>query len=497
MPDPELPFGDEDGRPIETSTEPGGPPVPEVPDLRRTTGEPYATEARVPDGTVGTSGPGTSREEYSSRGSRGGSSTSRPRSSRTGRPPKQQIGADGDGRDLERRVGRVEFADGALVRLRAPVRVDAESGRDVLTDIDVLAIDVDGRLRISRSILECKSGSGQAKEPDRLLWLAGLQKFLQFDRAVLVRQSVSRRGRGLARALGLKVLDVSRLSNREVAHGWLPEMFAHIDGPECTAAESRTDTQLKGIGHIPPELVAYLRHDALRSDSPDTLRAIANLGRAAGRGGVLPSPTRQVLSAHALVAQLLAATADAARLDELSPQELQERTERALTTGSPDSNQMLNVLARADDLVTYMLQRVHGAYEESGAKRVHVDIPSLREVVTRPPEWVPHYLDLVQKLRAKPAVAREILQTAELACFEALLGGRAHLADAFDHLFTGEHRYLLHVAIRCLESIAGPAIADPVRPILNLDFDRMIAHSDRTLTEGSPQRKKAPISPDF
>lgn len=454
---------------------------------------PDSVEARS-----GRAGPEQSRSQSTSAGNR---STSGPRPRTGGRARnKQPTGknAENDGRELERRVGRVEFAEGALVRLREPIRVDAESGRDVLTDIDVLAIDVDGRLRISRSILECKSGSGQAKEPDRLLWLAGLQKYLKFDRAVLVRQSVSRRGRTLARSLGLKSLDVARLGTREAAHAWLPDAFAHIDGPECAAAESRTDTQLKGLGHIPADLVAYLRHDALRSDSHETLRAIANLGRVANHGGVLPSPTREVIAGHALVALLLAATGDAARLDELSPEELQERTERALTTGSPDSTQMINVLARADDLVAFMLQRVHAAYEESGAKRVQVDVPSLRDVVTRPPEWVPRYLDLVRKLRANPAIAREVLQTAELACFEALLGGRAHLADAFDHLFSAEHRYLLNVAIRCLEVIAGPSTAEPVRPILELDFDRMIAHPDRTATNSSAvqaERVAAAVNP--
>lgn len=396
------------------------------------------------------------------------------------------------GADLERRVGRVEFADGALVRLRGPIRVDADSGRDVLTDIDVLAIDIDGRLRISRSILECKSGSGQAKEPDRLLWLAGLQKYLDFDRAVLVRQSVSRRGRGLARSLGLAILDVARLTTRETAHAWLPATFAHIDGAQCAAAETRTDTQLKGLGHIPADLVAFLRHDALRSESHDSLRAVASLGRATGHGGVLPSPTREVLASHALIALLLAAISDAARLDELSLEELQERTERALTTGTPDSAQMVNVLARADDLVAYMLQGVHDAYESAGSKRVQVDIPSLREVVTRPPEWVGRYLDLVQKMRANPSIAREMLQTTELSCFEALVGGDAHRAGAFDHLFTAEHRYLLNVAIRCLEAIAGSTTAGPVRPILDLDFDRMLTQPDRTaVLSGTPTPESA------
>ncbi len=41
------------------------------------------------------------------------------------------------GEDMERRVARVEFAEGAFTRLRVPVKIEAEPGRDVLTDIDV------------------------------------------------------------------------------------------------------------------------------------------------------------------------------------------------------------------------------------------------------------------------------------------------------------------------------------------------------------------------
>jgi len=44
----------------------------------------------------------------------------------------------------------VEFAEGALARLRVPVFVDAEAGRDQLTDLDVLALEFDNRLRLSR-----------------------------------------------------------------------------------------------------------------------------------------------------------------------------------------------------------------------------------------------------------------------------------------------------------------------------------------------------------
>jgi hypothetical protein len=379
---------------------------------------------------------------------------------------------DDAGADLERRVGRAEFNDGALIRLRVPVRIDADSGRDVLTDIDVLAVDVDGRLRISRSILECKSGKGQAGEPDRLLWLAGLQKFLGFARAVLVRQTVSRRGRGLARTLGLRTLDVRTLTLREAAHAWVPEKFAHVDGPECSGAERRTDAQLRGLGHLPAELVAFLRYDALRAQPHECLRAVAALGKAADSGGVLPNPTRLVLAGHALVALMVAALSDAGRLDEVSAADLLERTRRALVTGNPDDDQGLAILARADELTNYSLDRVHTAYQEAGAKRLQIGVPSLLAAVATPPPWVPRYVDLVEKLRANGFIARQMLQTIELAVFEALVGGKAHEASAFDHLFTPEHHYLLNVAHRCLGDIAGAAVADSLTSALGLNYER-------------------------
>ena len=390
------------------------------------------------------------------------------------RPSRSRAGTanNSPGADLERRVARIEFGEGALARLRVPIRVDADSGRDVLTDIDVLAVDVDGRLRVARSILECKSGKGQSGEPDRLLWLAGLQRYLGFDRAVLVRQSVSRRGRGLARTLGLRVMDVPKLSSRETAHGWLPDRFAHVDSDVCLAAEARTDTQLKGLAHIPADLVGFLRNEALRRDSHECLRALVALESAAADEGILPSPAREVIAGHSLIVLIFGALQDAGRLDEISPDELTQRTSRALTVGSPDDDHILSVLGRADEFLDLMIERVHNAYARAGANRQQIEIPSLTGVVSAAPQWLARYVDLVEKLRANPAVARELLQTAELACFEAGLGGKAHEAEAFDFLFTAEHRYLLRLAIRCLDEIVGKAVTDPLHALLDLDFAR-------------------------
>lgn len=409
------------------------------------------------------------------------------------RPGSGSAEAESAGAELERRVARLEFAEGALSRCRVPVFVDAESGRDILTDLDVLSLDFDNRLRLSRSTLECKSGRGQSGEGDRLLWLSGLQTLLDIDRAVLVRQTITQRGRVLANNLRLQILDMPTLSHRESAHAWLPERFAHIDGPACTAAEARADVQLRGLGHIPSRLVAFLRHQSLLSPSYHSLNALVALRRAIEEGGVLPTPTRSILAGHALQSLALAALQDAAMLDTVPSLQMQRRIELALTVGSPDDDHVLSVLGRADQVMGRVLDGVHRAYIDQGASRLDVPIPSLRQLVSSPPDWVERYLDLVKRLRSNPAIARQLPQTIELACFDALLDDTAYQAAAFDHLFTIEHRSLLLACVRMLSHVAGAQLGDALIPITELNYRRAApalpdrtAKQETTLTAPTP-----------
>jgi hypothetical protein len=392
-------------------------------------------------------------------------------STSVGRKPRPKKIADDPGADLERRVGRLEFAAGALVRLRVPVRINAEAGRDILTDLDVVAVDTDQRLRVSRSILECKSGQGQAKEPDRLLWLAGLRDYVGVPRAVLARSTITERGRSMARRLRIETTDVQQIGAREISVAWLPDSFAHVGGHECGLAEKAADDQIKSVGYLPSSAVQFLKHDALFASSAAILRALSSLRENLDGEAAFPAPLDIVLGGHALIAMLLAATSDAQSLDYNSRAALESRVQRAVTVGEGN---VLQVLIQADAYIEHAVQEIHDGYERAGVARVETPIEGLRQIVEEPPAWIARYLDFVEALRANVSVASELAQTAELSVFEGLVGGKAHLYTAFDHLFTPEHRQLLRLAVLALEEIAGPLVTAGLRDIsAKAVFDRV------------------------
>ncbi|MFG3029205.1 hypothetical protein ACGFZJ_11895 [Streptomyces sp. NPDC048253] len=97
------------------------------------------------------------------------------------------------------------------------------------------------------------------------------------------------------RVLDLQIMDMQTLTSREEGHAWVPERFDHIQGMGCEQAERRTDTQLKGLKHIPGGLVAFLRADSLLADSPECLNALVAL-KSRTRQGIVPNPTSQILA---------------------------------------------------------------------------------------------------------------------------------------------------------------------------------------------------------
>lgn len=410
-----------------------------------------------------------------------------------------KLGDDGlapkkdNGNVLENRVGRIQFAAGSFTRLRVPVRALASPGRKILTDIDVLAVDVDFRLRPSLSVFECKSGGGETGEPDRLFWLAGFSRYLRADQAVLVRTSISSRGRELARRLGLETFDEATLARREEANAWLPNAFAHIGGLACEEVEKSATETLKKLGGVPDE-VTYLRDSAFLAPPHRALGAVARLKPILANLGVLPDTTGIVVGGHGFVALLYATIRMAAELDATPSSEVRRRLEVGWMTGDPADVQVIKVLGAADDFFTHQVSRVHDAYVDKGAKRLKLPFESASESILDVPPWGDRLMDLAERFRDASAVARELPQTVELGVFDALVGDSNWKAEAFDSLFSLEHKQLLVSALQLYQDIAGDEAASYVSGLTDLPFDRSAPRlSDRTVPfAGTPGVKEDP-----
>jgi hypothetical protein len=270
----------------------------------------------------------------------------------------------------------------------------------------------------------------------------------------------------------LETFDVVTLERREQEHAWLPKEFGHLGGLGYAKLEKRALGQLKALGEFPPPLVSFLWSGSLLSTGHQILGGLLTLGSTVKQMAVVPDPAGLLVASHALLALVLAAIRAGARLDEIPTSELRRLVEVGLQTGNPNDVQVLRTLELADALLRTQVESLHAAYVEAGAQRLPFEVESARDAVAQVPPWVDRFIDLAERFRANGATARELPQTLELACFDALCGDGHWKANAFSHLFTQEHRQLLGVALTTFAAIVGDELTDRVRSVLDLPFDR-------------------------
>jgi len=359
---------------------------------------------------------------------------------------------------LERRVARLEFAQGATVVMRFPVRVSDGKDLHVITDVDVLSIEFDQKLRLHKTIIECKSVTGQKGEADRLLVLAGLAKFLRVNQAILVRNSVSGRGREIARQLGVDVWDSQQLEYLETPHVWMPQQFGPVAGEKYRELHVEAARTMKQIGDIPSSLLDYLRVEAFVEQPHRVLGTLVTLSDYMEQEVVIPERTLRAVMMNALLALSVAAVRTAGGLDALGERRVRNMIECGVVTGNPLDNQLLRVAESADALLSDQVEQVHDLYVAAGATRQEVNVASIRDAIAVIPSWIDRFMDLVIRCRVRADLGRDLPRVIQMACFDALLGDVNWTAPALDALFTAEHRQLMLVTLDTLREIVGPTV---------------------------------------
>lgn len=119
----------------------------------------------------------------------------------------------------------------------------------LVTDLDLLSLEVTARLTLSKTIGEAKSGTGKSapKPLDRGIWVAGLKQLVDADGGiVLTALRPSARVRETVRGLGVTAISVDDLDRWERTHltPSLEDVGAH--GPTAFAVDIQTRKTVKG-----------------------------------------------------------------------------------------------------------------------------------------------------------------------------------------------------------------------------------------------------------
>src|SRR5258708_29016874 len=115
------------------------------------------------------------------------------------------------GDPLEYRVARLFVWSDFFVRRGREIYTVAALDR--ATDLDVLAIRYSQSFQRDVQIAECKSDGDRPL--DRIFWLSGVQRFVDAQRATLIRRSTKWNIKDFAKLAGVEVLDLPRLDELE------------------------------------------------------------------------------------------------------------------------------------------------------------------------------------------------------------------------------------------------------------------------------------------
>jgi hypothetical protein len=122
------------------------------------------------------------------------------------------------GKALEARVAQVWFWEGAFARRGVDLQRHFHPDPLLVTDLDLLAIEIDTTLQLRRTIGEAKTGTSKTapKPLDRVIWLRGLMEVTGAHAAELTSELVpSNRVRQLGESLGVHAQSTRDLEKRE------------------------------------------------------------------------------------------------------------------------------------------------------------------------------------------------------------------------------------------------------------------------------------------
>jgi len=397
--------------------------------------------------------------------------------SSSGRPPAKSTPESlPPGDVLEARVAQLWFWEGFYARRGINLERHYEPDPLQITDLDLLAFDLDPALARRKHIGEVKSGTGRsaAKPLDRTIWLRGLRELVGAEHAELTTAiAPSRRARELAAGLGVTAQSVADVERRErsVVVEQVSDLGAH--GP----AAAITARQVQRLCAQDPKLERafwYLRSEVWFLDPWAAAKRSLGLIRTLNQRWTPQVDDDDARALRWLYAEALSSwtlnvvtlAGEAARLDGATF--LSRAHERLAEGAVPAAYQR-----RLSEAIDKYMAGVLAAAQAPAVLRTE----AMGAFVPQPPDWAGSLVELVHRLAANPTASRELPRRVDLLLFERLVNRRHILPAAVERLtltdeaFGGQRR-LLAAFLRAQpglpeavdKSLTAPVLTNPAEP---------------------------------
>ena len=353
--------------------------------------------------------------------------------------------APGPGEALEARVAQVWFWEGAFVRRGIDLQQHFHPDPLLVTDLDLLAIEIDPTLGFRRTIGEAKSGTSKStpKPLDRVIWLRGLMEVTGAGAAELTSELVpSDRVRQLADGLGVQAHSTKDLERRE-ANLRLDEVadrgvfgLKWLGEAETVRRGCSGESELERAFWFLRSEVWFLDPFAALKRTLSAMRVLSSRWTPEARDGH-EFAVRWLLSEATVVAalNLVGIAGYAVRR---GSQGFDEFVDARLAEGSVPAHQMRAIARSFDEYLT-------GVLTELGAPKTAI-VQALGAFEPEPPAYSPSVAELGRRLAAGAVHARHLPRWADLMVFERVVREQEPGAVVAERLGAGELAKVTHAA---------------------------------------------------
>lgn len=324
---------------------------------------------------------------------------------------------------FESRVARLLTSEGAFVRRRVPLE-PYFGQRFAVTDLDVWAIEFNGALQATVSVIECKTTEARsaASGADRALWLAGLMRLARAERSGLyMTKSAGDPLRRLALELGSTVSDERDVERRERVQGLEASGRYGTHDPSLLALPDHVRAATKADAEL-HRAYWFARSDLWLSAPVPALKRALGAARVVGERYSDRLPPAEVTAlrwlASELVVGIVLAVARLAGESYRQPEAIfSARLGERLAEGLAD-HRALEQLSKAID--EYMA----GVLRQAGVAPGPL-VQALGAFAPRPPAYAERLTELVHRFAGSPAAAGAAARRADERFADAFLARTA------------------------------------------------------------------------